>query len=130
MQLTNNQRLPSASKGTSSRSSSIMGISLTEKAAAHIGSYLGSRGKGVGIRLSVKTTGCSGLMYVLEPVDDPAPEDQLFNSQGIDVFVDPKSLIYIDGTEMDYVKQGLNEGFEFRNPNVQAECGCGESFTV
>ena len=107
-----------------------MGISLTEKAAEHIGSYLSSRGKGVGIRLSVKTTGCSGLMYVLEPVDDPAPEDQLFNSQGIDVFVDPKSLIYIDGTEMDYVKQGLNEGFEFRNPNVQAECGCGESFTV
>jgi iron-sulfur cluster assembly protein len=98
-----------------------MGISLTEKAAEHIGSYLSSRGKGVGIRLSVKTTGCSGLMYVLE---------QLFKSQGIDVFVDPKSLIYVDGTEMDYVKQGLNEGFEFKNPNVQAECGCGESFTV
>ncbi len=107
-----------------------MGISLTEKAAEHIGSYLSSRGKGVGIRLSVKTTGCSGLMYVLEPVDEPAPEDQLFKSQGIDVFVDPKSLIYVDGTEMDYVKQGLNEGFEFKNPNVQAECGCGESFTV
>jgi iron-sulfur cluster assembly protein len=107
-----------------------MGISLTEKAATHIGAYLDGRGKGVGIRLSVKTTGCSGLMYVIEPVDQPAEEDQVFQSQGIDVYVDPKSMIYVDGTKMDYVKQGLNEGFEFLNPNVQAECGCGESFTV
>jgi iron-sulfur cluster assembly protein len=84
----------------------------------------------MGIRLAVKTTGCSGLMYVLEPVDTPLEEDLKFETQGIEVFVDPKSLIYIDGTEMDYVKQGLNEGFEFKNPNVQAECGCGESFTV
>lgn len=107
-----------------------MGISLTEKAATHINDYLASRGKGTGIRLAVKTTGCSGLMYVLEPVDTPFEEDLKFETQGIEVFVDPKSLIYIDGTEMDYVKQGLNEGFEFKNPNVQAECGCGESFTV
>lgn len=107
-----------------------MGISLTENAAEHVNSYLGSRGKGVGIRLAVKTTGCSGLMYVLEPVDDPMSEDIRFESQGITVYVDPKSLVYIDGTEMDYVKNGLNEGFEFKNPNVQAECGCGESFTV
>jgi iron-sulfur cluster assembly protein len=107
-----------------------MGISLTENAATHVKDYLGSRGKGVGIRLAVKTTGCSGLMYVIEPVDNILEEDLKFASQGIDVFVDPKSLIYIDGTEMDYLKKGLNEGFEFRNPNVQAECGCGESFTV
>lgn len=107
-----------------------MGISLTENAAKHVNTYLGSRGKGVGIRLAVKTTGCSGLMYVLEPVDEPRSEDIKFESRGIDVFVDPKSLVYIDGTEMDYVKSGLNEGFEFKNPNVQAECGCGESFTV
>ena len=103
-----------------------MGVSLTEKAAAHVVSYLESRGKGIGIRLAVKTTGCSGLMYVLEPVDDEKPEDSRFTSQGVDVFVDPKSLVYVDGTEMDYV----NEGFEFKNPNVQGECGCGESFTV
>jgi iron-sulfur cluster assembly protein len=107
-----------------------MGISLTEKAATHINDYLSSRGKGMGIRLAVKTTGCSGLMYVLEPVDTPLEEDLKFETQGIEVFVDPKSLIYIDGTEMDYVTQGLNEGFEFKNPNVRAECGCGESFTV
>lgn len=107
-----------------------MGISLTQTAAEHIAGFLGERGKGVGIRLAVKTTGCSGLMYVLEPVDEPAPEDVKFDSNGVDVYIDPKSLVYVDGTEMDYVKQGLNEGFEFRNPNVQAECGCGESFTV
>jgi iron-sulfur cluster assembly protein len=107
-----------------------MGISLTEKAASHIARYLESRGKGVGIRLAVKTTGCSGLMYVMEPVDEIQGEDLRFTSQGVEVFIDPKSLVYIDGTEMDYVKQGLNEGFEFKNPNVQGECGCGESFTV
>ena len=107
-----------------------MGISLTEKAASHVAGYLEQRGKGVGIRLAVKTTGCSGLMYVIEPVDQVQAEDVKFESQGVDVYIDPKSLVYVDGTEMDYVKQGLNEGFEFRNPNVQGECGCGESFTV
>ncbi len=107
-----------------------MGVSLTENAAEHVNAYLQSRGKGVGIRLAVKTTGCSGLMYVLEPVDEVQPEDVRFSSQGVEVFVDPKSLVYVDGTEMDYVKQGLNEGFEFKNPNVKDECGCGESFTV
>ena len=107
-----------------------MGVSLTENAAEHVNAYLQSRGKGVGIRLAVKTTGCSGLMYVLEPVDEVQPEDVRFSSQGVGVFVDPKSLVYVDGTEMDYVKQGLNEGFEFKNPNVKDECGCGESFTV
>lgn len=107
-----------------------MGVSLTEVAAKHIVSYLESRGKGVGIRLAVKTTGCSGLMYVIEPVDEPQEEDLRFSTQGVEVYVDPKSMVYVDGTEMDYVKQGLNEGFEFKNPNVQGECGCGESFTV
>ena len=107
-----------------------MSVSLTENAAEHVNAYLQSRGKGVGIRLAVKTTGCSGLMYVLEPVDEIQPEDVRFSSQGVEVFVDPKSLVYVDGTEMDYVKQGLNEGFEFKNPNVKDECGCGESFTV
>ena len=110
--------------------SNAMSISLTEKAAMHVTDYLGQRGGGVGIRLAVKTTGCSGLMYVLEPVDDVQPEDLKFESQGVAVYVDPKSLVYVDGTQMDYVKQGLNEGFEFSNPNVQGECGCGESFTV
>lgn len=107
-----------------------MGISLTAAAAQHVHNYLDGRGRGLGIRLLVKTTGCSGLMYVIEPVDQPDTEDMHFDSQGVKVFIDPKSLIYVDGTEMDYVKQGLNEGFEFRNPNVKGECGCGESFTV
>ena len=107
-----------------------MGISLTKNAAQHVNRFLEERGSGVGIRLAIKTTGCSGLMYVLEPVDEPLPEDIQFTSQGVHVYVDPKSMVYIDGTEMDYVKQGLNEGFEFKNPNVQGECGCGESFTV
>jgi iron-sulfur cluster assembly protein len=105
-------------------------VTLTKEAAKHVTSYLGNRGKGVGIRLAVKTTGCSGLMYVLEPVDKELVEDQLFNSEGINVYVDPKSMIYLSGTRMDYIKSGLNEGFEFTNPNQTAECGCGESFTV
>lgn len=107
-----------------------MAITLTENAASHIDRYLKNRGGGVGIRLAVKTTGCSGMMHVLEPVDEIAAGDEVFQSHGIDVYVDPKSLVYVDGTQMDYVKQGLNEGFEFKNPNVQGECGCGESFTV
>ena len=107
-----------------------MNISLTDTAARHVHGFLQSRGRGLGIRLAVKTTGCSGLMYVIEPVDQPAEEDVSFETQGVKVYIDPKSLIYVDGTEMDYVKQGLNEGFEFPNPNVKGECGCGESFTV
>ena len=105
-----------------------MGVQLTENAAKHVSTYLEGRGKGLGIRLAVTTTGCSGLTYVMEPVDEPQAEDEVFSSQGVDVYIDPKSLIYVDGTEMDYVKKGLNEGFEFNNPNVQGECGCGESF--
>ena len=107
-----------------------MGVQLTENAAKHVSTYLEGRGKGLGIRLAVTTTGCSVLTYVMEPVDEPQAEDEVFSSQGVDVYIDPKSLIYVDGTEMDYVKKGLNEGFEFNNPNVQGECGCGESFTV
>ena len=107
-----------------------MKISLTEKAAYHINRYLENRGKGIGIRAAVKTTGCSGLMYVIEPVDKLIEEDLKFESYGVDIFVDPKSLVYLKGTEMDYVKKGVNEGFEFKNPNVKTECGCGESFVV
>ncbi|MCX4025565.1 iron-sulfur cluster assembly protein IscA [Endozoicomonas sp. SM1973] len=107
-----------------------MAITLTESAAKHVTRYLSNREKGVGVRVGVKTTGCSGLAYVLEFVDELAAEDQVFESRGVKVVVDPKSLLYIDGTELDFVKEGLNEGFKFNNPNVASECGCGESFNV
>ena len=107
-----------------------MAISLTENAAKHVRGFMQKRGKGVGLRLGVKTTGCSGLAYVLEFADDVDSEDVVFESQGVKILVDPKSLVYIDGTELDYTKEGLNEGFKFENPNVKDECGCGESFTV
>ena len=107
-----------------------MAISLTEKAAKHVNKNLEKRGKGLGLRLGVRTTGCSGLAYELEYVDTPNETDQMFESLGIKVFVDPKSLPYIDGTELDFAREGLNEGFKFQNPNVKDECGCGESFRV
>ena len=107
-----------------------MSISLTEAAAQHVTRFLSKRGKGEGIRLGVRTTGCSGLAYVLEFVDELAAEDQVFESHGVKVIIDPKSLVYLDGTELDFVKEGLNEGFKFINPNVRGECGCGESFNV
>lgn len=107
-----------------------MAITLTEAAANRVEKYLVNRGKGVGLRLGVKTSGCSGMAYTLEFVDDAKPEDQFFESRGVRVFVDPKSLAYLDGTELDYAKEGLNEGFKFNNPNVKDECGCGESFTI
>jgi iron-sulfur cluster assembly protein len=107
-----------------------MAITLTEKAAQHISRYIERRGKGQGIRLGVRTTGCSGLAYKLEFVDEPEQADLTFQSFGVSVFVDPKSLPYIDGTELDFAKEGLNEGFKFNNPNVKNECGCGESFQV
>jgi iron-sulfur cluster assembly protein len=107
-----------------------MGVTVTEAAARHVESQLAGRGHGLGIRLGVTTSGCSGMAYVLEFVDEQAPEDQVFEAHGVRVFVDPKSLVYLDGTELDYVREGLNEGLQFRNPNVSAECGCGESFTV
>ena len=105
-------------------------ITLTDKAAQHVSRYLTRRGKGVGLRVGVKTTGCSGLAYKLEYADEIASEDQVFESNGVKVIVDPKSLPYIDGTELDYAREGLNEGFRFNNPNVKDECGCGESFRV
>ena len=107
-----------------------MAITLTEAAARHVNRYLSRRGKGLGVRLGVKTTGCSGLAYKLEYVDEAAPEDIVFENHGVKVLIDPKSLAYIDGTELDYTKEGLNEGFRFNNPNVKNECGCGESFNV
>ncbi len=107
-----------------------MAITLTEKAATHINRYIDRRGKGVGLRFGVRTTGCSGLAYKLEYVDVAAPEDQVFESHGVKVFVDPKSLPYIDGTELDFTREGLNEGFKFNNPNVKDACGCGESFRI
>ena len=107
-----------------------MGITLTTAAATHIKDFLDNRGKGVGLRLAVKTTGCSGMAYVLEFADEVAPEDTVFEDHGVQVIIDPKSLVYLNGTELDYTKEGLNEGFKFNNPNVKGECGCGESFTV
>lgn len=107
-----------------------MALTLTEKAAKHIQKSIAQRGKGFGLRLGVKTSGCSGMAYVLEFADEIKDEDQIFESQGIKIIVDPKSLIYIDGTELDYVREGLNEGFQFNNPNVKDQCGCGESFNV
>ena len=107
-----------------------MAITLTEKAAQHVQNYMAKRGKGLGLRLGVRTTGCSGLAYVLEFVDDNQESDQMFESHGVKVFVDPKSLVYLDGTELDYAREGLNEGFKFNNPNVKDACGCGESFNV
>jgi nitrogen fixation NifU-like protein len=109
---------------------STMAISLTEAAARHVSRYITKRGKGVGVRLGVKTTGCSGLAYKLEYVDEVAPEDVVFEDHGVKVLIDPKSLAYIDGTQLDFVREGLNEGFRFNNPNERDRCGCGESFRV
>jgi iron-sulfur cluster assembly protein len=105
-------------------------ITLTDNAAQHVRSYLAKRGKGVGLRLGVRTSGCSGMAYKLEFADAVNPEDHQFESNGVTVIVDPKSLPYLQGTELDYAREGLNEGFKFRNPNVKDECGCGESFNV
>ncbi len=107
-----------------------MAVTLTEKAAKHVSNYISKRGKGVGLRFGVRTSGCSGMAYTLEFVDEPNPEDVKFDSFGVSVFVDPKSLQFLDGTELDFVREGLNEGFKFNNPNVKDECGCGESFNV
>lgn len=107
-----------------------MAITLTEAAARHVSGYLERRGTGLGLRLGVRTTGCSGLAYQIDFADEQAPSDVQFESHGVKLFVDPKSLPFIDGTEVDFAREGLNEGFKFRNPNVTAECGCGESFTV
>ena len=107
-----------------------MAVTLTESAARHIQKFLEKRGRGLGLRLGVRTTGCSGLAYKLEYADESQPEDQLFVSHGVTVLIDPKSLPYLDGTELDFTKEGLNEGFKFNNPQEKDKCGCGESFNV
>ncbi len=107
-----------------------MAVTLTDAAARHVSRYLTRRGKGVGVRLGVKTTGCSGLAYQIEYVDEPMPEDVVFEDRGVKVLVDPKSMAYIDGTQLDFVREGLNEGFKFLNPKERDRCGCGESFRV
>lgn len=107
-----------------------MSISLTTAAADRVRSFLDRRGHGVGLRLSVKKTGCSGFAYVVNYADEVSGNDLVFENQGVKVIVDRDSLAYIDGTQVDFVRQGLNEAFRFRNPNVKGECGCGESFTV
>ena len=105
-------------------------VTLSQSAADHIAKFLAKRGKGIGIRLGVRTSGCSGMAYKLEFADAPNPEDVEFISHGVKVLVDPKSLPYLAGTELDYTREGLNEGFKFNNPNVKDACGCGESFNV
>ena len=105
-------------------------VTLSERAANHIKNFIAKRGKGLGIKLGVRTSGCSGMAYKLEFVDAEDPEDQRFESHGVVVYIDPKSLSYLAGTELDYAREGLNEGFKFNNPNVKSACGCGESFNV
>lgn len=107
-----------------------MGVTLSEAAAAHVARFLAKRGKGLGLRLGVRTSGCSGMAYRLEYADETNDDDHLFESHGVQVIVDAKSLPYLDGTELDYTKEGLNEGFKFNNPNVKDACGCGESFNT
>lgn len=107
-----------------------MSIIVTETAAEHVRKFLADRGKGLGLRLGVRTSGCSGMAYVMEFADQLESDDQVFEDQGIKVIVDPKSILYLDGTEIDYTKEGLNEGFKFNNPNIKDSCGCGESFNV
>ena len=107
-----------------------MSVTLTESAADRVKAFLEKRGKGIGLRLGIKSSGCSGLSYMLEFVDTLNEDDQVFEQHGVKVIVDTKSLVYLDGTQLDFVKEGLNEGFKFTNPNVKDECGCGESFNV
>ncbi|AJQ98051.1 IscA family iron-binding iron-sulfur cluster assembly protein [Hafnia paralvei ATCC 29927] len=107
-----------------------MSISMSDAAAQRVQTFLANRGKGYGLRLGVRTSGCSGMAYVLEFVDAPNEDDVVFEDKGVRVIVDGKSLAYLDGTELDFVKEGLNEGFKFNNPNMTSECGCGESFNV
>lgn len=105
-------------------------ISITDTANKKIKQTIAKRGKGLGIRIGVKTTGCSGLAYVLEYVDKPVPDDIVINCDGCSLYIDPKSCAYMQGMTIDYVRNGLNEGFEFKNPNERDRCGCGESFRV
>lgn len=105
-------------------------IELTPRAAEHVRHFLDNRGHGEGIKVGVRTAGCSGLQYVLEFVDNIDSHDEKYETNGVNVFIDPKSKVYLNGLQMDFVTEGLNEGFKFTNPNQKGECGCGESFTV
>jgi iron-sulfur cluster assembly protein len=107
-----------------------MAISLTDAAADRVRSYLKKRNAGLGLRLGVTKTGCSGYSYVINYAEEVGAEDVIFEDKGIKVVIDPEALALIDGTEVDFVKNGLNEAFSFRNPNIKGECGCGESFNV
>lgn len=107
-----------------------MGITLSDTAADRMRSFLAKREKGVGVRLGVKTTGCSGMAYVMEFADEIDVGDTVFEDKGVKILVNAKSLVYLEGTELDYVREGLNEGFKFSNPNEKSRCGCGESFNV
>ena len=107
-----------------------MSITITESAATRVKAFLDNRGKGIGLRVGVKTTGCSGMAYVIEFADQVDQDDTVFEERGVKIIVDPKCLMYLDGTELDFTKEGLNEGFKFINPNEKARCGCGESFSV
>ncbi|MCL2591272.1 MAG: iron-sulfur cluster assembly protein IscA [Betaproteobacteria bacterium] len=107
-----------------------MSVTLTERAARHISNFIDKRGKGFGVRLGIKTSGCSGMAYKLEFVDQALDGDLVIDSHGVKIVIDQKSLVYLDGTELDYVREGLNEGFKFNNPNAKNQCGCGESFNV
>lgn len=106
------------------------GIHLTERAAAHVRSFLAKNTGGLGLRIGVKPSGCSGYQYVVQAVDKIDAQDQVFESCGIKLVTDQESLRFLDGTELDFVREGLNAGFKFNNPNVQATCGCGESFNI
>jgi len=107
-----------------------MTITLTDTAAKHVQGFLAKRGKGIGLRIGVRTSGCSGMAYKLEFADEAGSDDLQFVSNGVTVLVDPQSLPYLDGLELDFRREGLNEGFKFNNPNVKNQCGCGESFNV
>ena len=107
-----------------------MSITMTETAAARVRQFMAKRGKGEGLRIGVRSSGCSGKAYVIEYADRIEPEDEVYESHGVKIIVDKKSLVYLDGTELDYTREGLNEGFKFNNPNVKDTCGCGESFNV
>ena len=107
-----------------------MAITLTPAAAERVRHFIAERGHGIGLRLGVRKTGCSGFAYVVNYADAVLGNDRIFASQGVQVLVDADSLALINGTEIDFVRHGLNEAFRFRNPNVRGECGCGESFSV
>ena len=107
-----------------------MGVTLSDKAATHVANFLAKRGKGIDLRLGVRTSGCSGMAYKLEFVDEVNPDDLVFEHNGVKVIVDAKSMPYLEGMALDFAREGLNEGFKFNNPNVKDQCGCGESFNV